>query len=199
MIGGYPRTVPSNHIQRSARVYLRLLEHRGPRDPLERRADRQGRARGPAAVLDRLVGAHRREVVAVPPGAAADAGVREDLPRGAPALAGAVGGAEVPRQPAGPARRRRVRRDLRRARRHRPRDRRGRRGAAGRAARRGAPGDAPRRRAGGGAARALSAVPRHHRQFDAVHWPVRHRVGHHVGLPRHRRAWRWWRRASRRR
>src|SRR5207302_1113840 len=86
MIGGYPRTVPSNHIQRSARVYLRLLEHRGPRDPLERRADRQGRARGPAAVLDRLVGAHRREVVAVPPRAAADAGVREDLPGGAPAL-----------------------------------------------------------------------------------------------------------------
>src|SRR5437660_834815 len=73
------------------------------------RADRrsgaggQGRPGGTRGVLGPVLGADHREVVAVPPGGAADGGLSAGGARGAAGGAGVHGGQEVPRQSARPA------------------------------------------------------------------------------------------------
>src|SRR5205807_1951687 len=138
---------------------------------------------GTRGVLGPVLGADHREVVAVPPGGAADGGLSAGGARGAAGGAGVHGGQEVPRQSARPA--------LRGG----PPGSRG-AGGGGRSAAGGGRGGAAAGAAGGGgagaaaggdagssAARALSAVSGHDGQRLSVHRAVRHGVGDHLGLP----------------
>ena len=150
------------------------------------------------------MGTDRREVVAVAPGAAADPGLREGVPRGPSPLDGARGGTQVPRQSPRPALLRRLWGDLRPARWRGPGHRRRRRGLAHGAAGVRASGDAPGGRARGRRAGAIPAVPRDDRERHALHRTVRDRVAAScrrstASAPRARPAWRSSPPASRRR